>query len=193
MNLAEHLIAAIQSRRAVYPEVFQEEPISREELMNLLSLANYAPTHRLTEPWRFKVLAGDKKENLGEFLAEEYKTNSPAEAFKPSKYKKKIKRANKSAYMVAICMQRDPEERLPEWEEIAAVAMAVQNIWVAGFAQGIGMYWSSPKVIESPALRSFLGLAEDVRCLGFLYIGRFPQDLELQSPRKPFEDKVEWL
>jgi nitroreductase len=194
MKKVEHIIDALRTRRAVYPEVFTEEAISQQELKDLLALANFAPTHRLTEPWRFKVLAGEKKIAAGKLLADIYKNQTAAADFKERKYEKKIKRARKSAYLVAICMQRDAEERVPEWEEIASVAMAVQNIWLAGYAQGIGMYWSSPKAaIKSEEMRNFLKLNAQERCLGFLYIGRFPQDLDLQSPRKPFEEKLQWL
>lgn len=194
MLKSEYILEGLRKRRAVYPEIFTEEAISKEELIDLLALANYAPTHKLTEPWRFKVLAGDKKQELGQLLADNYKETTAEADFKIRKYQKKLKRANKSAYLVAICMQRDANERIPEWEEIAAVAMAVQNIWVGGYAQGIGMYWSSPKAaIKSKELRNFLKLDAKERCLGLLYIGRFPQDLELQSARQPFEEKLEWI
>ena len=43
-------------------------------------------------------------------------------------------------------MQRDPGERIPEWEELASVACAVQNMWLSATSYGIGAYWSSPKV-----------------------------------------------
>ena len=41
-------------------------------------------------------------------------------------------------------MNRDKQNRLPEWEEIAAVSMAVQNMWLTCYANNIGCYLSTP-------------------------------------------------
>lgn len=193
MSNIPFIFEAIKTRRSVYPEVYTEAPISKEELQGLLELANLAPTHRLTEPWRFKVLAGESKSAFGALLAEAYKNSTSPESFKESKYLKKQKRADKSQYMIAICMQRDAEARLPEWEEIAATAMAVQNIWIAASASGIGMYWSSPSSIDSKEVRAFLKLQEAERCLGYIYMGRMPEGLQLEAKRTPIEAKIEWI
>ena len=45
-------------------------------------------------------------------------------------------------------MQRDPKESVPEWEEIASVAMAVQNMWLMAQELNLGGYWSSPLIIH---------------------------------------------
>jgi len=53
----------------------------------------------------------------------------------------------------------------PEWEEISAVAMAVQNMWLACTALEIGAYWSSPSLINH--LDEFFNFNEGESCLGF--------------------------
>ena len=65
---------AIRTRRSVYPVQFIEKPIPREIIEALLINANHAPTHRLTEPWRFKVFLGEGKNALGAFLSEKFKS-----------------------------------------------------------------------------------------------------------------------
>jgi len=59
----------IRARRSVYPAQFIEKPIAKKVIQNLLENANHAPTHRLTEPWRFKVFIADGKKALGDFLS----------------------------------------------------------------------------------------------------------------------------
>lgn len=191
--MSDFIKDVIEKRRAIYPNLYNDEPISREELMETLATANFAPTHKLTQPWRFVVIEGAKKSQLAEILGQWYHANTPPEAFKASKPAKMLKKASQSAYMVAIVMQRDALRRIPEWEEIASVAMAVQNVWLAGATKGIGMYWSSPKSIASDEVRAFLQLNDEQRCLGFLYMGRYPQELELHSTRTPMEEKVKFL
>ncbi|MEM9823103.1 MAG: nitroreductase family protein, partial [Bacteroidota bacterium] len=100
------------------------------------------------------------------------------------------KKPRKSACVIAICMQRDPEERVPEWEELAAVACAVQNMWLTCTAYGIGAYWSSPKTIKHT--NAFLQLAEGESCLGFFYMGY--HDLpEIPGKRSGVASKVVWI
>ena len=181
----------IKTRRAVFPPQYDtDKEISKETIQQILENANWAPTHRRTEPWRFKVYQGAAKERLGAFLADWYKTNTQAEAFSEMKFKKTIKKAVQSSCIIAICMQRDPNESLPEWEEVAATACAVQNMWLSAHAMGIGAYWSSPKSIHD--FQNFSELAEGEKCLGFFYMGYVKHEGPAGS-REPIEDKVKWF
>jgi nitroreductase len=46
-----------------------------------------------------------------------------------------------------------PSPQLPEWEEVSAVACAVQNMWLAGTAAGVHGYWSSWQEAGAAAAR----------------------------------------
>ncbi len=87
-------------------------------------------------------------------------------------------------------MQRDPKESVPEWEEIAAVACAVQNIWIACGQLGLGGYWSSPKSIEN--MHEFTPMADGERCLGLFYLGYHNQP-RMTRNRTPWQEKVVWI
>ncbi|MEM1321977.1 MAG: nitroreductase [Bacteroidota bacterium] len=180
----------IRRRRSVFPPLYNDQPIPKEIIEEMLENANWAPTHRLTEPWRFKVMRGAALEKLSTFLGNYYKTHTPAEKFSEKKYEKTLKKPLRSACVIAICMQRDPEERVPEWEELAAVACAVQNMWLTATAYGIGAYWSSPKAIHEAD--QLFSLAEGERCLGFFFMGNTEQD-QLPGRRQAIADKVQWL
>jgi len=180
----------IRSRRSVFPASYIDKPIPKSVIEEILENANWAPNHRHTEPWRFKVFQGAALERLGAFLSEAYKSMVSSEKFSPMKYKKTKKKPLQSACVIAICMQRDPSESLPEWEELAAVACAVQNMWLTCTANKIGAYWSSPKTIHQAS--EFLGLSEGESCIGFFYMGYYEQEIPQQT-RKPISDKVVWL
>lgn len=187
---AEQVNELIRQRRSIFPNTYTDEPISDEIIGQILENANWAPTHKLTEPWRFKVFRGAALPRLGEYLARWYQEHTPAEQFTERKYNKTLNNPQRSSCVIAICMQRDPQERVPEWEELAAVACAVQNMWLSCTAHGIGCYWSSPRsILEADA---FLGLKEGERCLGLFYMGY--HDLPpLSGKRQPMEEKVEWI
>ena len=187
MNISE-LNILIKKRRAVFPNVYNDKEISQKTIAQILENANWAPTHKLTEPWRFKILRGGALPRLADFMVNDYKTHTPIEAQTDIKLKKAAENPLRSSCVIAICMKR--HEGLPEWEELAAVAMAVQNMWLSCTALGIGAYWSSPGLIVR--MNNFLNLQDDEKCLGLFYMGYSDAPL-LEGKRKPIEDKIIWI
>ena len=180
----------LRTRRSIFPATYTDRPIERAVLEEILENANYAPTHRLTEPWRFKVFRGAGKDVLEQQLVANYATVTPAEQRSEKKVSKMRGKLDRSDTVIALCMQRDPKARVPEWEEIAATAMAVQNLWLSCHAHGIGCYWSSPAAAlhGGPAFR----LAAGERCLGLLYMG-YHELPDLPAKRGPVADKITWV
>ena len=178
----------IKRRRSIFPAQYNDKPISKEDMERVLEAANFAPTHKKTEPWRFKVLQGESKEKLGLFLSLKYMETDP----KPKQFKveKLIQNPKKAAAVIAICMQRDPQESLPEWEEVAATAMAVQNMWLCCTEMGIGSYWSSPGLIKY--MDDFFELNTGEVCLGFFYMGYYDEEIP-EFTRGTWQEKVTWM
>ena len=124
----EELLRLIQSRRSVMPTTYSEEEITREEIQMILESANWAPNHKRTEPWRFKVIEGKGKERFAEFMLEKYLEATPPEAQTERKKAAVLEKFLLSDKIILICMKTS--HQLPEWEELAATAMAVQNMWL---------------------------------------------------------------
>ena len=185
------LLEIIKSRRAVFPAQYIEKVIMREDIEMLLEAANWAPSHKKTEPWRFKVMQGEVLERLGEYLASTYVRLTPEEKYSTFKEGKLRKNPTKASTIIAICMQRDPKERVPEWEEIAATAMAVQNLWLMAHSLGIGGYWSSPTLKDH--MDEFLNLVEGERCLGFFYLGYANEVNPVIAQRGAVSEKTVWM
>ena len=183
-----NLLDLIKSRRSIMPNQYNNLTISDEEISLILEAANWAPTHKKTEPWRFKILKNNSKNNLGQFLAKKYKET--AIRFSEFKFNSLIEKTKKSSTIVLICMQRDPNESVPEWEEIAAVSMSVQNMWLMATSLNIGAYWSSPKLINF--IDEFTPLNKGERCLGIFYMGKYDEKIDLRNPT-PVKEKVLWL
>lgn len=160
----------IASRRSIYPEQYSEEAISEETVKSLLQAANWAPTHRRTEPWRFKVFHSESaRQQLSDYFVETYPNT--VEKFSEIKMRKLAEKPLKAGCVIAICFQRDARESLPEWEEIAATAMAVQNMWLLATDLGLGSYWSTPGLIRHFA--EYFPLNDGEQCLGFFYLGHY--------------------
>lgn len=168
------------------PSQFNDSPIKEENLNKILESANWAPTHKKTEPWRFKVFKNNSKHKLGDFLANKYQET--ALNFSKFKYDKIKEKLTKSSVVIAICMQRDPKKSIPEWEELAAVSMAVQNMWLMASYLGIGSYWSSSFLISY--LGDYINLPQGQKCIGFFYMGNYSGKKIIRNPNS-YEDKVE--
>ena len=167
----EALNRVIRGRRSVFPEMYNTDPISRETLLHIVENGTWAPTHQLTQPWRFRIIEGAGCTELANQLAQAYKNNTPESSFSEATFNKLSKRPALCTAVIAICMQRDPQERVPEWEELAAVSCAVQNMWLTCTALQIGCYWASPK--PKQWIGDWLQLEAGEQCLGFLFMGRY--------------------
>ena len=88
-------------------------------------------------------------------------------------------------------MNRDIAESIPEWEEIAATSIAVQNMWLSCTSRDIGCYWSSPSYAKN--LKKFLGLNKNEKCLGFFYLGKFQHKNLKKTRRDNIENKISWF
>ncbi|NAS30565.1 nitroreductase [Flavobacteriaceae bacterium R38] len=180
----------IQNRKSVFPPLYIKKEIPKGIIEEMLENANRAPTHKLTQPWRFKVVRGEGKSRLGDFLALKYKELFSDTSFSERKYKKLKENPVLADTIIAIIMQRDVDESLPEWEEVAAVSMAVQNMWLTASAHNIGSYWSSPGLIKYA--NEFFDLKEGEKCLGFFYMGYYEAEIPT-SKREAIATKVEWI
>lgn len=185
----------IRTRRSIYADEFVKRNIPEELLNEILTNATYAPTHKMTEPWRFIVFKDHYLEQLGSFLAEYYKDFyfekfSPEEAFE--KYNLLKKYPLNSACVIGVVMVLNRKINLPEWEEVAAVSSAVQNMALTCTAHNIGSYWStSAGAIDY--VKQF-GLAENEKSLGLIYVGYYPDDLEpSKKKRTPISSKVTYF
>lgn len=182
----------IRRRRSIKPAQFSDKRIDDDIIDELLENANWAPTHGMTEPWRFVVFCDDARDRVGQQLAEIYQTITPANAIKAGKAEKLADSCRRSSHVIAIGMRRQPSRKIPEVEEIEAVACAVQNLHLTATAYGLAGYWSSGKAICSNAFRDFLGLSMDDRVLGVFYLGH-PRDPWPNGQRSPARDKVQWF
>lgn len=190
-NASTQLNKIIRNRRSVKPSQFCDRPVEDAVIWKLLENANWAPTHGMTEPWRFFVFTGDARKDLGERLAELYLQVTPSESVKPAKADKLKKNAERSSHLIVIAMKRQESRKIPAVEEIEAVACAVQNLHLTATALGVAGYWSSGKAICNDQLRDYVGLAEGDLVLGLFYIG-YTDEAWPDSSRSPIESKVVW-
>lgn len=154
---------AIRTRRT--HKAYRAEPLERAVLDELFSLANWAPNHHLTQPWRFRVVGPAALERL-ELAA------GPEAA-------PKLRRA---PTLVACTATSNGEERADE-EDLLATGCSAYIVLLAAHGRGLAGYWRTPAVLWTAAGREALEIPPAERSVGLLYLGRPIQ--EQRPPERP--------
>lgn len=186
--------ALIRRRRTIKPADMSTKPVENVHLAAILENGNWAPTHGMTEPWRFFVFTGDGRQRLADFCQGLYKKLTPEDQVRPDKYEKLGKQPLLAPVVIAIGMKRQEIEKIPEIEEIEAVACAVHNMHLTASALGMAGFWSSPPISYASEMSEWLGMTDPRdKCLGFFYLG-WPENEEWpESTRGNVADKVTFV
>jgi nitroreductase len=179
------VLDAIRQRRML-PKVGGEAP-SRAQIEELLELAVRAPSHHLTEPWRFYVLAGAERDRLARAITA---TAIEAGTDREEAEADGAKKVGRAPIIVVFTCVPSPDAVVEE--ELASVAMAIQNVLLGAHALGLGAMLRTGPVAYHSSLREQLDLAPDERVVGFVYLG-FPAGDRTLTPRAPATDRTTWL
>lgn len=184
----------IRSRRSIKPaDMDADRPVDRALLMELLENANWAPTHGLTEPWRFRVFSGPARRTLAGEMQRIYQEVTPSQNFRADKLEKLGRNPLLAPVVVVVWMERRGGEKIPEIEEIEATACAIHNLTLGATACGLGSFWSTPPLIYSRAFGEWLGIRPEDRCVGVVYLGWLRAGFVWpDSARRPVADKISW-
>src|SRR5207253_2486487 len=163
---------AIRDRRT--HKQFAEEPVPRETLEELLDLARWAPNHKLTQPWRFRVVGPETLARLKE-------AGGPKEA-------PKLERAP-TLVVVSARLTGDP---VTDEEDVLATAVALYVVMLAAHARGLASYWRTPELLRTETGRAAVGIGADEKFVGVIYLGR-PASEPPPKERDPVEQFVEYL
>jgi nitroreductase len=172
----------------------ENDPVDDAIIEEMLENANWAPTHKLTEPWSFTVFSGKGLATLGDLTAKVYKERAEKNGnFVEANFNKFKENPLKASHIIAIMMKRDMRANLPVMEEIASVAMAVQNMYLTASAHGLAAYWGTGGLTFWPEAKEYFGLGEEDMLMGFFYIAKPATDNWPAGRRKPIEEKVTWV
>jgi nitroreductase len=180
----------IRTRRSVFTQQFEPGKVIPDEIIwQILENANWAPTHKLTEPWRFTVFSGEGLKTLATQQAAIYKEFAGAK-FKQPKYEQMLNMPLLASHIIAIGMKRHQD--IPEMEEIAAVGCAVQNMYLTANAYGVGGYWSTGGITFIEEARTLFNLGPDDMFMGFFYLG-YIKVPSTDGKRGNIQEKVTWI
>jgi nitroreductase len=183
----------IRKRRSVFPQFYTGEKVDDAIIRQMLINATWAPTHKLTEPWRFIVFTGEGLKKLAEAQAEVYKNVTTRDGtFRDDKYNSLLTKPLLSSHIIVVCMRRDPKKSVPEIEEAGAVFCAIENIYLTATAYGIGCYLSTGGITYFSEAKEIFELGAEDKLIGFIHVG-IPKSPVMGGKRKAAEDVAEWV
>ena len=131
----QHLGERIRSRRTV--NLFLQQPISRQLILDAIELARWAPNHHMTEPWHFYLLGEDtirQSVELTRIVVSERKSQEIGD-FKAKEA------AARPGWLVVTCQHSD--DPLLEREDYASVCCAIQNFSLYISEAGLASKWAT--------------------------------------------------
>ena len=192
MNIFSTLQEIVINRRSTKPAAFNGKKIEDQHIRQLLELANWAPSHGLTEPWRFVVYSGDAVRQFCHQHAEQYRQITPPDKFAEAKYEKQAHNGDLASHLILVYMKRGSNPNIPALEELCATAAAANNILLGAEALGIAVLWSTGGTVLQPVMKEYLGLGPDDALLGLLYLG-YTDEPRRPGKRVPVTDKTIWV
>ena len=142
---------AIRGRRT--QKAFAPEAVPRELLDELLELARWAPNHKITNPWRFRVLGPGALERLKEAAGPEAAT-----------------KLDRAPTLVAATAVR-AEDPVQDQEDLCATACAVYAVLLAAHGRGLASYWRTPEVLRTPEGLGALAIPPEERFVALIHLG----------------------
>ncbi len=175
------------------PAHYTGAPVADAVIRTILSSATQAPSHKRTEPWRFIVFTGDGLKRLADMQSNCYRQVTERNGtFKEERFHGLQTKPLQSACIIAVGMKRDEKGSVPEIEEIGAVFCAVENMYLAAAAHGIGCYLSTGGITYFEEAKALFGLGPADRLIGFFHLG-IPTEWPEGRGRKPLEEVTKWI
>jgi nitroreductase len=192
------VLNTIKQRRSV-GHVSQEQP-SREAIERLLEAGTFAPSHHVTEPWRFFVLTGSARQSLGDVMANSLKTRLEQSSHEPipaANLQKKLLRERakpmRAPVVIVVAITEVPQLQGDyPIECVEAAGAAVQNMMLAAEEVGLATVWRTGDTAYDPMVKRWFGLKKDDLIVAFLYVG-YPMTTRPMRIPTHFSVKTTWL
>ncbi len=183
----------IMKRRRSIGKMTQERP-THTQVERILEAATHAPNHHKVEPWKFIVLAGKAREELGMVMARSLaaRLGDTSDEKVQAKLDKERNKPLRSPVVIVVAAEQPRRSNVLEIENVEAVAAAAQNMLLIIEDMGLACIWRTGDAAYDPCVKEWLGLAPDDHIVSFLYLG-YPAIPRVERSSISFEKKTTWL
>jgi nitroreductase len=155
------LYEALLTRRTIFR--YRDEPVPEAALERAFEAARWAPNHKLTEPWRFYVVGNQTKHALGAIAAR--LAEAKCQDRNADEIARQVERAQNKILqvpaLVVVTQVRTPDDDFREKEDYAAVSLAIHNLVLSLWADGLGSQWSTGGITRDDSSYEALSISPD--------------------------------
>lgn len=174
---SEQVINWINSRRSI-GNLNIPAP-THDQVAKAIECAVTAPDHKKLRPWRFIVVEGNARHDLGRaFLAAaEAQAAANGESLDEKARKKAYNMPLRAPMIITAVTQMQPHEKVPAFEQLLSTGAAVQNLILALKAQGFSSVWRTGLLCNEPAVKDYFGVGKEDYVAAFVYTGSSQCDM----------------
>lgn len=165
----DEALERMSQRRSVKAMDIIEPGPSADELQTLLTTAMRVPDHGKLGPWRMLEFSGQARAEFGEFLAAQYQVLNPTA--KAQAVQAERERFLRAPVVIAVIARITPDIKIPTWEQQLSVGALCQNMIVSATLMGYAAQWLTEWYAFDEQIDRVLGLADNERVAGYIYIG----------------------
>ena len=164
-------LAALLSRRSAPALQLREPGPSQAQIDAAIDAALTAPDHGALRPLRLVLIRGAARQKLSELFVRRMLERDAATP--PNKVDKARRMPTTAPLVIAVGARIAASPKVPEIEQLFAVAAGVMNLLNAFHSQGFGAIWLTGGNAYDEQIARALQFAADERCLGYVYVGSF--------------------
>ncbi len=164
-------------------------PPTKSQVETMMKAALRAPDHAGLKPSRYQVYQGESLKRLGRYFVEAARAQTPD--ISDTKIEKIDNKPLRAPMVIAAIVNITEHKKVPEIEQILSAGAGVQNLLMAAHFMNIGSIWRTGDLAFNSTLMTRLGLAENEKIVGFVYLGEEQGDKK-NLPQIDTENFVEW-
>lgn len=168
VNESVETLTLLARRRSSKLMQLAEPGPSDAELDALITLGARVPDHGKLGPWRFVVISGEARDRAGALIADVIRDDEGVDANRVEFVRGWFKRA---PTCVMVVSSPKPSPKVPEWEQQLSAGAACFCLLLASHALGYAGCWLTEWPAFDARARAALGLSEEERVAGFVYLG----------------------
>ncbi len=159
------LLEGIYTRRSI--RQFNDKPVEREQLLEIIKAGTWAPSGLNNQPWRFVIVRNVEMRK---------------ELAKNTRYNFTIERAP-----ACIAVFLDRHVMYNDLKDHQSMGACIQNMLLAAHALGLGAVWLGEILKNADAVRSLLSLPENMELMAVVAIGHPTSDKHISKRKEPSE------
>jgi coenzyme F420-0:L-glutamate ligase/coenzyme F420-1:gamma-L-glutamate ligase len=176
----QDLFSIIRDRRSI--RKYQNKPVAKSLIQDVLLAAGWAPSAHNAQPWRFIILTEDSaKKKLAESMAESWAAEMTKDGVKIGEEvrKARVERFATAPVVIFACSTMEGMNKQPDAERqnverdlaMQSLGAAIQNLLLTAYAKGLGACWFCAPSFCKNTVRSVLKIPPEVEPEALIAMG----------------------